>query len=242
MSLVAKGVGKKFGTPPVRALSDISVDIRDGEFVSLSGRSGAGKSTLLYVLSSLDNPTEGSIEIEGRDITRMTSEELHRFRNEKMGFVFQFHYLIAELTAIQNVLMPAMKLKQDRQRRPRAEQLLEQFGLGGKLDRYPRQLSGGEQQRLAIARSLIMEPKYLFADEPTGALDTVNAESVMKILEDCSRKQGMTVIMVTHDPDFAAMAPRQIRLADGKVVNDNGAGMGLRWNLKDEQVAQSARP
>ena len=136
-----------------------------------------------------------------------------------MGFVFQFHYLIAELTAIQNVLMPAMKFKEEKRRRARAEMLLEQFGLKDKLHRYPRQLSGGEQQRLAIARSLIMEPQYLFADEPTGALDTINAESVMNILRDCSVKDGMTVIMVTHDPDFSQMAQRQIRLADGRIID-----------------------
>ena len=221
MGIVSKHVGIKFGSPSVRVLSDITIDIQDGEFVSLSGRSGAGKSTLLYVLSSLDNPTEGSVEISGKDITQMTSKDLHRFRNEQMGFVFQFHYLIAELTSIQNVLMPAMKCKRNTELRPRAIELLEKFGLKEKHDRYPRQLSGGEQQRLAIARALIMSPKYLFADEPTGALDTTNAESVMKILQECSTKEGMTVIMVTHDPDFAAMAPRQILLADGKVMSDN---------------------
>ncbi|MGZ3789283.1 MAG: ABC transporter ATP-binding protein [Bacteriovorax sp.] len=220
MGIIAKHVSKKFGSPPVQVLSDISLEIRDGEFISLTGRSGAGKSTLLYVLSSLDNPSEGSIEISGHDVTKMESEELYRFRNQKMGFVFQFHYLIAELTSIQNVLMPAMKYKEEKKRRFRAEALLEQFGLKDKMQRYPRQLSGGEQQRLAIARSMIMEPQYLFADEPTGSLDTANAEIVMNILRDCSVKQGMTVIMVTHDPDFSKMAPRQIRLADGRIVSD----------------------
>jgi len=220
MGIIAKNVGKVFGNPAVRVLTEISLEIKDGEFISLTGRSGAGKSTLLYVLSSLDNPTEGSVQISGADITKMDPEELYRFRNQKMGFVFQFHYLIAELTAIQNVLLPAMKYKEERKRQSRAEALLEQFGLKEKLRRYPRQLSGGEQQRLAIARSLIMEPKYLFADEPTGALDTTNAETVMNILRDCSVKQGMTVIMVTHDPDFSLMAQRQIRLADGKIITE----------------------
>ncbi len=218
MGIIAKNINKSFGTPPVHVLSDISLDIKDGEFISLTGRSGAGKSTLLYVLSSLDDPTSGSVEIADRDITQMSSDELYRFRNQKMGFVFQFHYLIAELTAIQNILLPAMKFNEEVIRRPRAEMLLEQFGLKEKINRYPRQLSGGEQQRLAIARSLVMEPKYLFADEPTGSLDTTNAESVMNILQDCSRKQGMTVIMVTHDPDFSKLADRQIRLADGRIV------------------------
>lgn len=221
MGVEAKHIGIQFGSPSVRVLTDICIDIKDGEFVSLSGRSGAGKSTLLYILSSLDNPSEGSVEIGGQDITKMNTIELHRFRNEKMGFIFQFHYLIAELTSIQNILMPAMKSKRDQELRPRALELLNQFGLKEKMDRYPRQLSGGEQQRLAIARALIMSPQYLFADEPTGALDTTNAESVMKILQECSTQNGMTVIMVTHDPDFAAMAPRRIVLADGKVMSDN---------------------
>src|ERR1017187_4743461 len=149
MSVVAEHVGKAFGDPPSRILNDISLKIEDGQFVSLTGRSGAGKSTLLYVLSSLDNPSAGGVSIAGSDITKMRSEDLYRFRNQKMGFVFQFHYLIAELTAIQNVLMPAMKFKEDKGRQSRAEMLLEQFGLKEKMKRFPRQLSGGEQQRLA---------------------------------------------------------------------------------------------
>ena len=220
MGIIAKNIGKVLGEPPVQVLTDISLEIKDGEFVSLTGRSGAGKSTLLYIISSLDNPTQGTVEISGQDVTKMDSESLHRFRNQQMGFVFQFHYLIAELTAIQNVLMPARKFREEVKRQPRAEMLLEQFGLKDKLNRFPRQLSGGEQQRLAIARSLIMEPKYLFADEPTGALDTINGSLVMDIIRDCSVKQGMTVVMVTHDPDFALMAQREIRLVDGQVVSE----------------------
>ncbi len=221
MGIIAKHVGKQFGDPAIHVLTDISFEISDGEFVSLAGRSGAGKSTLLYILSSLDNPTEGNIEISGQDITKISDEDLHRFRNQNMGFIFQFNYLIAELTAIQNILMPARKYKQEQVRLERAKMLLEQFGLLEKMNRYPRQLSGGEQQRLAIARSLIMEPKYLFADEPTGSLDTANAETVMNILKETNLTQKTTVLLVTHDPDYAAMAPRQIRLADGKIVFDS---------------------
>lgn len=223
MGLIAEHVGIAFGTPPTRVLTDINLSVADGEFVSLTGRSGAGKSTLLYVLSSLDDPTEGKVSIAGKDITNMTSKELHWFRNTKLGFVFQFHYLLAELTVIENVLVPALKLHEEKTRRARAENLIAQFGLAEKMNRYPRQLSGGEMQRIAIARALIMQPKYLFADEPTGALDTGNAESVMKILTDCNGNEGTTVIMVTHDPDFAKMAKRQIRLADGRIVEDSGS-------------------
>jgi lipoprotein-releasing system ATP-binding protein len=221
VSIVASHVGKAFGTPPTRVLTDISFTVNDGEFVSLTGRSGAGKSTLLYVLSSLDNPTEGSVSISGKDLFKMGSKELHALRNTKIGFVFQFHYLIAELTVLENVLVPALKLKQEVEKRKRAEDLIAQFGLSEKMHRFPRQLSGGEMQRVAIARALIMQPQYLFADEPTGSLDTANAETVMSILTDCNKKEKTTVIMVTHDPDFANMTERQIRLADGKVVEDS---------------------
>lgn len=221
MGIVSNHIGISFGTPPTRVLTDINLTISDGEFVSLTGRSGAGKSTLLYVLSSLDNPTEGTVSIEGKDISKMTSKELHVFRNTQLGFVFQFHYLIAELTVIENVLVPALKNHEEKSRRARAESLIAQFGLSAKMNRYPRQLSGGEMQRVAIARALIMQPKYLFADEPTGALDTSNADSVMNILKECNEKEGTTVIMVTHDPDFAKMTKRQIRLADGRVIEDS---------------------
>ena len=221
MGVIADHMGIAFGVPPTRVLTDINLKINDKEFVSLTGRSGAGKSTLLYVLSSLDDPTEGKVSIDEHDIAHMTSKELHQFRNTKLGFVFQFHYLLAELTVIENVLVPSFKLHQEKSRRERAEDLIGKFGLKEKMNRYPRQLSGGEMQRVAIARALIMQPQYLFADEPTGALDTTSAESVMDILRECNEKEGTTVILVTHDPDYAKMTKRQIRLADGRIIDDS---------------------
>jgi lipoprotein-releasing system ATP-binding protein len=218
MGIIASHVGKVIGNPPARILTDVSLNIQDGEFVALTGKSGSGKSTLLYILSSLDNATEGHIEMSGHNVTQMKTEDLNRFRNEKMGFVFQFHYLLAELTAIENVLMPAKRSKRENQCRGRAERILEEFGLGKKLHRLPRQLSGGEQQRVAIARALVMEPQYLFADEPTGSLDSTSGEKVMSIMKEANKKMGTTIIMVTHDPDFAQLANRQIHLSDGKVV------------------------
>jgi lipoprotein-releasing system ATP-binding protein len=218
MSIVARGVGKVIGHPPNKVLSDITLEIRDGEFVALTGRSGAGKSTLLYVLSSLDPVSSGTVEIAGRDISRMREEELCRFRNEMMGFVFQFHYLIAELSALENVLLPARKTGQAAQRTPSAKRLLEQFGLEGKHERLPRELSGGEQQRVAIARALVMDPKYLFADEPTGNLDSVNGQTVMDIIRQTNAQLGTTIIMVTHDAHYASLAGRQIQLADGQLI------------------------
>lgn len=150
----------------------------------------------------------------------MSDEELYVFRNQEMGFIFQFHYLLSELTALENVLMPARKTKQHEPRTAYAQSLLEQFDLKNKMHRRPRELSGGEQQRVAIARALVMEPKYLFADEPTGSLDTVNGDKVMKIIQEANKNKNTTVVMVTHDPDFANLADRQIKLVDGQVVNE----------------------
>jgi len=220
MGIVAKNVGKTLGNPATRILTDISLEIHDGDFVALTGRSGSGKSTLLYLLSSLDTVSEGAVEIEGQNFETLDPEALHLFRNQHAGFVFQFHYLINELTALENVLLPARKSGQETSRKPYAESLLKQFGLDDKMHRLPRQLSGGEQQRLAIARALVMKPKYLFADEPTGSLDSINGETVMKIIRESNARDGTTVVMVTHDVDFAALAQRQIHLSDGRIVRN----------------------
>lgn len=218
MGIRVNGVSKFLGTPPTRVLDGISFEIHDGDYVSVTGRSGSGKSTLLYLLSTLDAASEGSVEIDGRDVRAMTEAELSRFRNARVGFVFQFNYLLSELTAFENVLLPARKHGEEAARRNRAQELLERFGLGDKGRRLPRQLSGGEQQRVAIARALVMEPGYVFADEPTGSLDTENSETVMKILEQANRDHGTTIVMVTHEADYAARARRRIQLSDGRLV------------------------
>lgn len=215
MAIVAEGLGKTVGA--ARILSGIDLRVDDGEFVSVVGRSGSGKSTLLYLLSSLDAPSEGRVEADGRDLAAMSEEEVHRFRNEAMGFVFQFHYLLPELTALENVLMPARRGGAHERLKDRGRELLARFGLSGKEGRLPRELSGGELQRVAIARALIMSPRYLFADEPTGSLDTAGGELVMEIIGEAHRG-GAAVVLVTHDPDFAARASRQVRLADGRLV------------------------
>jgi ABC-type lipoprotein export system ATPase subunit len=218
MGISTRGLGKVIGDPPARILSDISLEVARGEFVALTGRSGSGKSTLLHILGSLDTASEGSVTVGGRELSSMAPQEICRFRNREMGFVFQFHYLLAELDAIGNVLMPARKAQESGKRRGYAISLLRRFGLGEAMHRLPRQLSGGEQQRVAIARSLVMEPEDLFADEPTGSLDSVNGGIVLDILKDCNRRMGTTVVLVTHDPDFAALAGRRVHLADGKLV------------------------
>lgn len=210
-------VKKSFGEPPIEILHGISFEIPDKSFVSITGRSGSGKSTLLYSMSTLDHPTSGRVFFDGVEISSMNEKEVHEFRNLKMGFIFQFHYLLPELTALENVLMPARRTGQHIARRNRAIELLTEFGIKEKLDHLPRQLSGGEQQRVAIARSLIQEPKYIFADEPTGNLDSANGEIVMNWLKKATRDSNTTVIYVTHDPDFAALADQKIFLKDGSL-------------------------
>jgi putative ABC transport system ATP-binding protein/lipoprotein-releasing system ATP-binding protein len=217
MGIVAEGLGKVVGNPATRILADVNLGIERGEFVALTGRSGSGKSTLLHLLGSLDRPSEGRVSLDGVDLGGLGARDLDAYRNLRMGFVFQFHYLIAELSAFENVLLPARKSGQAKARRARAQNLLKQVGLEGKEGRLPRQLSGGEQQRVAVARALVMEPEYLFADEPTGALDSANGARIMEILKDEHSRRGMTVVLATHDRDIAHSAPRQVRLADGKI-------------------------
>ena len=213
------GVVKEFGKPAQRVLHNISLKINDGEFVAISGRSGSGKSTLLYIISTLDLPTEGAVKIDGREVSTLSSDAVHEFRNRKVGFIFQFHYLLPELTAIENVLLPARNLDISDEIKPYAFDLLKQLGVERQAHKFPGQMSGGEQQRVAIARSLVLKPKYLFADEPTGNLDTKNAAIVMDILKQANQQHGTTVCLVTHDPKFAAAAEREIYLIDGRIVD-----------------------
>lgn len=210
-------IKKSFGEPPIEVLHGISFEIPEKQFVSITGKSGSGKSTLLYSMSTLDHPTSGQVFFDGVEIASMSDKEVHEFRNLKMGFIFQFHYLLPELSALENVLMPARRTGQHTTRYQRGVDLLTQFGLSSKLDRLPKQLSGGEQQRVAIARALIQEPKYVFADEPTGNLDSTNGEIVMNLLKTATREGNTTVIYVTHDPDFAALADKRIILKDGNL-------------------------
>lgn len=211
-----QGLIKEFGAPPQRILHSLDFKIETGEFVSISGKSGSGKSTLLYTISTLDLPSFGLVEIDGIDVKKMTSKQAHSFRNENVGFIFQFHYLLPELDALENILLPARNLNKMEEKKPRAFELLEHLGLKGKEKSLPSKMSGGEQQRVAIARALILQPKYIFADEPTGNLDTENAEIVINLLK-AVNSAGTTVCLVTHDPDFARAASREIYLKDGQI-------------------------
>ncbi len=209
---------KIFPRSTVPALKEINLEIQDGEFVSLVGRSGSGKSTLLYLLSTLDTPSEGDVFYDDINVKMIPQEEIFKLRNKKIGFVFQFHYLLQELTALENVLLPARKAKELSQRKELSLRLLDEVGLKGFENRYPSELSGGEQQRVAIARALIMEPTYLFADEPTGNLDSQNGQMIIDLFAKINREKGTTIIYVTHDKEFAARARRQISLADGALL------------------------
>lgn len=220
MKIEAKSIRKSFGTPPQEVLHGIDFTIESGEFVALTGKSGSGKSTLLYVLSTLDKPTEGKVLYDGEDTTHWDVKQVHAFRNQKTGFVFQFHYLLPELTVMENVLLPAMKTRRQEEFRKRALEFLDIFGIADKVDRFPGQLSGGEQQRVAIARSLILKPQVLFADEPTGNLDTYNGDLVMNQLRQINREEKTTILLITHDPDFAKQASRQIHLVDGRISKE----------------------
>ncbi len=224
MAIIGRKIIKEFGKPATRVLHGLDFEVKDGEFVSISGRSGSGKSTLLYIMSTLDLPTEGELVIEGKLSSALSTEEIHDFRARHVGFVFQFHYLLPELTALENVLLAPRNLGLHEKYEAEAAGLLRKFGLEAKLKSLPAQMSGGEQQRVAIARALIMKPKYIFADEPTGNLDTANAQVVMDLLQEINRTQKTTILMVTHDPDFAAIAQREIFLVDGHISKELSRG------------------
>ncbi len=218
-----KNLVKEFGTPAQRILHELTFEIPDGQFVSISGRSGSGKSTLLYIISTLDKPTSGTVKIDGQDVAKMTSKEIHEFRNRFVGFIFQFHYLLPELTTLENVLLPAENLGLAKQKTEDAMELLKTLNIADQAHKQPSQMSGGQQQRVAIARALLLKPRYLFADEPTGNLDTHNAELVMNILKTYSRDHKTTVALVTHDPDYAAISEREIYLIDGRISAREGS-------------------
>ena len=209
---------KTFPNAKAPVLKSINLKIENGEFVSLVGRSGSGKSTLLYIISTLDGASSGDVLYDGTSVSNIPKEDIYRLRNKHIGFVFQFHYLIQELTAIENVLLPARKAGQLDSRRPLAMNLLKEVGLEGLEQRHPSELSGGEQQRVAIARALVMEPTYLFADEPTGNLDSINGYKIIELFEKFNKEKGTTIVYVTHDKEFAAKAKRQISLVDGVLV------------------------
>ncbi len=203
----------------LKVLKGIDIEIPRGEMVTIVGPSGAGKSTLLHLIGTLDLPTHGTIRYEGRDVTRLGSSDLAEFRNRSIGFVFQFHHLLPEFTALENVMMPGL-IRGSRRLEDRARGLLDEVGLSHRLTHRPGELSGGEQQRVALARALLMEPKLVLADEPTGNLDSQSSASVQELFFEINRRHGTTFLIVTHSRDFAAMMPRQIAMKDGRIDSD----------------------
>ncbi len=224
MIIQAKGIEKSFGS--LKVLKGIDFQAGESEVVSIMGASGAGKSTLLQILGTLSTPDAGTLEIEGKDILSMDRKTLSAFRNTRIGFVFQFHHLLPEFTSLENVLIPAyIAGRPDREARKAAKALLEDLGLGHRLGHKPSELSGGEQQRVAIARALVNNPAILFADEPSGNLDSASKADLHRLFFSLRDRYGQTIVIVTHDPTLAGMCDRTLYMKDGEFVSKEASGL-----------------
>lgn len=215
--LQVKNVYKRFDD--LEVLKGVNLEVGIGEMVAIQGKSGAGKSTLLQIIGTLDRPDSGSVLYEGRDVWQESEKELARFRNQNLGFVFQFHHLLDEFTAQENVTIPALihgKMSK-KQIREKSIELLSFMGLEDRLEHFPKELSGGEQQRVAIARALMNDPTYLLADEPTGNLDTENSQHLLGLFRDLQQKLRQTILVVTHDQAFASACDRMAYMEDGQI-------------------------
>jgi lipoprotein-releasing system ATP-binding protein len=221
--IVLDKINKFYGeTVVVQVLFDIDLTIQSGQFTAFIGPSGSGKTTLLNIIGLLESPTSGKIYLEGQDISELDRDGLALYRNQKIGFIFQFHYLLPEFTALENILIPYWigKGRPPQEIVDRAMYLMESIGIGQYNDKYPSQMSGGQQQRVAIARSLINQPKIIFADEPTGNLDSKSSEMVMELLKEIIKENNTNLVMVTHDRKIATTADRVIELVDGRINKD----------------------
>jgi len=214
----------------IRALDGVSMSVEAGEFVAVMGPSGSGKSTLLNVLGTLDRPTSGKVFVNGQDLS--TLRDVDRFRARTVGFMFQLHNLLPTLTARENVEIPMTGLLGAKARRKRAEELLALVGLADRLNHLPGQLSGGQRQRVSVARALANQPALVLADEPTGSLDTNAGQELMRLLKELNRSQGVTFVIVTHDPSVARLTRRVLVMADGKIVREDRIGSPLEEDLK----------
>ncbi len=220
------------GETEIRALNGIDLEIMKGQFVSIMGPSGSGKSTLLNVIGCIDTPTSGRLRIMDQEVSRLKDKELTAIRLSTIGFIFQQFYLIPTLNAIENVELPMKEARIPRDdRHRRATQLLDMVGLSNRISHLPNQLSGGEQQRVAIARALANEPDILLADEPTGEVDSQTSDSILSILEDLNRDRGLTMVVVSHDPNVANRAPRRLSMVDGKIVSDRSGPVVTGGNV-----------
>ncbi|MBO9573183.1 MAG: ABC transporter ATP-binding protein [Chitinophagaceae bacterium] len=215
--LQARDIHKSYGQ--LHVLKGVDIDLNQGEIVSIVGPSGSGKSTLLHILGTLDRPNKGKIIINNKEVQGLTDKQLAAFRNEHIGFVFQFHHLLPEFTAIENVCIPGWIRGKNNKKEinARAKELLESLGLGGRLENKPSALSGGEQQRVAVARALINDPQIIFADEPTGNLDSANARELHNLFFDLRKRFNQTFLIVTHNEELAQMSDRVLHMKDGKM-------------------------
>jgi len=210
------------GRATTTALKGIDMEVKPGEFIAIMGRSGSGKSTLLHILGLLDMPTGGELKIDGKEVLKLSEGERARFRLEKLGYIFQEYSLLEEMTILENVYLPALCLERENSYRKRAVEMLETVGLGERLKHYPNEVSGGEQQRAAIARALINRPKILFADEPTASLDVTSANIVLELFRKLNKELRQTIVMVTHEPEDEKYVDRVIWLKDGLVEKESG--------------------
>ncbi len=213
-----KGITKSFGS--LQVLKDINLDIHRGEIVSIVGPSGAGKTTLLQIMGTLDSADAGTVVIDNMDVTRLGQREMAHFRNSHIGFVFQFHQLLPEFTALENIMIPALIAKESvKDARKRANELLGFLGLSDRAEHKPNELSGGEKQRVAVARALVNNPSVILADEPSGSLDTQNKSELHQLFFDLRDKLGQTFVIVTHDEELASITDRTVHLKDGQIVD-----------------------
>jgi len=213
----------QLGENTVHALNGVSLDIEEGEFVAITGPSGSGKSTMMHILGCLDQPTDGAYFLNGSDVSHLPPEELANIRNKQIGFVFQGFNLLPRTTATENVELPLLysrPVMQAEERKALALKALDWMGLGNRADHHPSQLSGGQQQRVAIARALVNNPSLILADEPTGNLDTKTSMEVMRLLQELREKSGITIVLITHEPDIAAYGTRIISVRDGVIISD----------------------
>ena len=215
--LIAKGIHKSYGS--LHVLKGVSLEISSSEIVSIVGSSGAGKSTLLHILGTLDQPDQGSLEMDGKNLLKLKGDALARFRNEKIGFIFQFHNLLPEFTALENIQIPGFILGgKESSLLKKAQELAEILGISARLDHKPSELSGGEQQRVAVARALINSPAVVFADEPSGNLDTANAKGLHQLFFQLRDELKQAFVIVTHNEELAEMADRKVQMKDGLIV------------------------
>lgn len=216
--LISRGITKSYGS--LKVLKGIDMEVNKGEIVSIVGASGAGKSTLLHILGTLDRPDQGDLTLEGNDLLNLSQNQIAKFRNRKVGFIFQFHNLLPEFTALENICMPGFIANRSREEvEDQAQQLLELLGLKSREDHKPSELSGGEQQRTAVARALINKPAIVFADEPSGNLDSKNARELHDLFFSLRADLGQTFVIVTHNEELAEKADRILEIRDGMIVN-----------------------